>query len=410
MVFDKDGCKILDEEGNIVIQTENEGRLYTVRTNPEPGKNRVNVLQSKKDKLQSLELWHRRLMHVSKHQIIKMVNTDSVIGLHCEVTNPTPCDDCLTGKATRQPFPVHPSTGEKKKGAILDLVHSDLMGPIDFESFGGNRYVLTIIDDASRYVFIRLLKTKGEVLTVFKAWKSQVEKQTGKLLKRFRTDNGLEFCSKNWDTFCEKNGIVHEKTMTYSPQQNGIAERFNRTLMYLVRAEINESELPKSAWGELINTTAYIRNRVTNSHDNNKTPYELWVGRKPNVTHLRAIGCEVFVHVPKQKRFSKLTSRATKGLLLGYSLQGRGYRVWLPGTRQVIESHDCVFKEEITLKNEDKAGKTREPELIEFHHKEETYPENEERKKDRRLDQKPEPIDDSDSDVYEKNLEVFQIL
>uniref|UniRef100_A0A5S6QPH6 Integrase catalytic domain-containing protein n=1 Tax=Trichuris muris TaxID=70415 RepID=A0A5S6QPH6_TRIMR len=133
--------------------------------------------------------------------------------------------------------------------------------------------------------------------------------------------------------------------MVYTTQQNGIAERVNRTLMDLVRSTLSSTHLPKNAWAELTNTAAYIRNRVTSRHNELKTPFEQWFKRKPSIRHLRVCGCEVIVHVPKPKRNSKLTPRARSGVLVGYAINGKGWRIWMEDTQEVIESRDCVFKE-----------------------------------------------------------------
>ena len=346
VLFNEKGCFIYDKTGNLLMEAKEKDRLYVMHTEPmKESEVGLNSMVRKETKSESLDLWHRRMMHVSKHKILEMANANSVIGLNCKKSSPTPCDSCLAGKSTRQPFPKKPTDSVDKRTKILELVHSDLMGPIDVPSWGHKKYMLSIIDDASRYVFVRFLDNKSAALNEFKKWKTEIEKQTGKCLKRIRTDNGLEFCSKNWTAFCKSTGIRHETTMTYTPQQNGIAERFNRTVLDLVRSQIQESNFPKKSWAELIFTATYIRNRVTNTHDNQKTPYELWTGKKPSVRHLRAIGCEVFVHIPKQKRFSKLSKRAESGILIGYAVYGRGYRVWMPATQQVVESRDCVFKE-----------------------------------------------------------------
>ncbi|UYV76936.1 K02A2.6-like, partial [Cordylochernes scorpioides] len=243
-----------------------------------------------------------------------------------------------------------PNRRSSKETQTLALVHCDLMGPFNIESWGGSRFVLTIIDDASRYTRVYFLKRKGDTLEKFKEWMKEAENQTGFSLKRIRTDNGLEFCSSPWDIFTKAHGIVHERTMVYTPEQNGVAERMNRTLLNLVRSTVNSCNLPTASWAELTNTAAYLRNRVTNRNNEEKTPFELWFGKRPALQHLRAIGCETFVHVPKQRRISKLQPRATKGILVGYSLQGRGWRIWIPEKRQVVESRNCVFKEEILYK------------------------------------------------------------
>ena len=108
------------------------------------------------------------------------------------------------------------------------------------------------------------------MLEKFKEWKTEAEKQTNCSVKRIRTDNGLEFCSKSWEDFTKANGIIHERTMVYTPEQNGIAERMNRTLLDLVRSTINSCNLPNASWAELTCTAAYLRNRMVNNHNKEK--------------------------------------------------------------------------------------------------------------------------------------------
>ncbi|UYV79002.1 hypothetical protein LAZ67_17000616 [Cordylochernes scorpioides] len=351
VIFDKKGCHIYDNDHNLMIRAEKRGRLYLVRTAPsrfpESGECSNSIAQTNNFRKFPLNLWHQRLMHINYDTIVDMMKREVVIGLNCQAGKPDKCSDCMIGKSTKRPFLNLRSTKETQ---TLALVHCDLMGPFNIESWGGSRFVLTIIDDASKYTRVYFLKRKGDTLEKFKEWMKEAENQTGFSLKRIRTDNGLEFCSSPWDIFTKAHGIVHERTMVYTPEQNGVAERMNRTLLNLVRSTVNSCNLPTASWAELTNTAAYLRNRVTNRHNEEKTPFELWFGKRPALQHLRAIGCETFVHVPKQRRNSKLQPRATKGILVGYSLQGRGWRIWIPEKRQVVESRNCVFKEEILYK------------------------------------------------------------
>ncbi|UYV65815.1 hypothetical protein LAZ67_3005531 [Cordylochernes scorpioides] len=325
VIFDKKGCHIYDNDHNLMIRAEKRGRLYLVRTAPsrfpESGECSNSIAQTNNFRKFPLKLWHQRLMHINYDTIVDMMKREVVIGLNCQAGKPDKCSDCMIGKSTKRPFLNLRSTKETQ---TLALVHCDLMGPFNIESWGGSRFVLTIIDDASRYTRVYFLKRKGDTLEKFKEWMKEAENQTGFSLKRIRTDNGLEFCSSPWDIFTKAHGIVHERTMVYTPEQNGVAERMNRTLLNLVRSTVNSCNLPTASWAELTNTAAYLRNRVTNRHNEEKTPFELWFGKRPALQHLRAIGCETFVHVPKQRRNSKLQPRATKGILVGYSLQGRG--------------------------------------------------------------------------------------
>jgi hypothetical protein len=341
VTFDKNSCQI-SQDNQLLIEAKKQDRLYVINTVPDT-KMVAKVQVEKKP----LPLWHRRMMHASQHQIVKMLRSNSVRGLECEHTEIADCDHCLAGKSTRQRF-THSDSSASRVEEVLGLVHADLMGPIDIQSWGGAKYILSIVDDSSRYTHVFFLKRKNEALGKFKQFKIQTETQLDKRLKRIRTDNGLEFCSSEFEDFCTTEGIVHEKTMVYTPQQNGIAERMNRTIMDLVRSVLHETLLPKSSWAELTYSAVYIRNRLTNKHNDTMTPYEIWHQRKPSLKHLRAIGCQTYVHIPRQKRHSKLESRGELGYLVGYSLSGRGYRVWMPDQKRVIESRDCTFKEDCT--------------------------------------------------------------
>ncbi|UYV69157.1 hypothetical protein LAZ67_6002607 [Cordylochernes scorpioides] len=336
VIFDKKGCHIYDNDHNLIIRAEKRGRFYLVRTAPsrfpESGECLNSIAQTNNFRKFPLNLWHQRLMHINYDTIVDMMKREVVIGLNCQAGKPDKCSDCMIGKSTKRPFLNLRSTKGNSDTSPCSL------------------FVLTIIDDASIYTRVYFLKRKGDTLEKFKEWMKEAENQTGFSLKRIRTDNGLEFCSSPWDIFTKAHGIVHERTMVYTPEQNGVAERMNRTLLNLVRSTVNSCNLPTASWAELTNTAAYLRNRVTNRHNEEKTPFELWFGKRPALQHLRAIGCETFVHVPKQRRNSKLQPRATKGILVGYSLQGRGWRIWIPEKRQVVESRNCVFKEEILYK------------------------------------------------------------
>ena len=150
--------------------------------------------------------------------------------------------------------------GSKSK-AILEVIYSDVCGPIQVDSIGGNKYFVTFIDDFSRKLWTYLIKKKSEVIEVFSKFKSMVERQSGRKLKILRTDRGGEYVSKDFDTLCEKEGIVHEVVPPYTSQQNGTAERKNRTIMNMVRSMLKGKHLPKELWGKAVSTATYILNR-----------------------------------------------------------------------------------------------------------------------------------------------------
>ena len=135
---------------------------------------------------------------------------------------------------------------------------------------------ILVIDDYSRKVWVYFLKSKYEVLINFKQFKALIENQTGKKIKRFRTDNGLEFCSGEFNEFCKNEGIVRHRTVRRTPQQNGVAERMNRTLLERARCMRSNAGLGEEFWAEAVNTACYLVNRSPSTAIELKTPEEVW--------------------------------------------------------------------------------------------------------------------------------------
>ncbi|GAU30981.1 hypothetical protein TSUD_104950 [Trifolium subterraneum] len=194
------------------------------------------------------------------------------------------CEECVQSKQHRNSFSKEVKSKTK---AILEVVYSDVCGPIQVESIRGNKYFVTFIDDFSRKLWTYLIKKKSDVLDVFIKYKSMVERQSGHKLKTLRTDGGGEYVSNEFDALCEKEGIVHEVTPPHTPQQNGTAERKNRTIMNMVRSMLNGKHLPKELWGEVVSTATYILNRCPTKKLEGITPEECWSGIKPSLTHLK---------------------------------------------------------------------------------------------------------------------------
>ncbi|GJS93442.1 retrovirus-related pol polyprotein from transposon TNT 1-94 [Tanacetum coccineum] len=166
------------------------------------------------------------------------------------------CSHCLAGKQTRLAFK---SRSPFRMENILDLVHSDVCGPMKTKTLGGCSYFVTFIDDHSRKVWVYTLKTKDQVLDVFKQFHALVERQTGKKLKCIRTDNGGEYIGP-FDAYCREHGIQHQKTPPKTSQLNGLAERMNRTLVERVRCLLSHAGLPASFWGETLNMAIHVIN------------------------------------------------------------------------------------------------------------------------------------------------------
>lgn len=289
------------------------------------------------------KLWHMRLGHMSERGLSVLSKRGLLSGQCTGKLNF--CEHCVFGKQTRVKF----STGIHKTKGTVDYFHSDLWGPSPTISKGGYRYLLTFIDDYSRKVWVYFLKSKYEVLINFKQFKALIENQTGKKIKRFRTDNGLEFCSGEFNEFCKNEGIVRHRTVRRTPQQNGVAERMNRTLLERARCMRSNAGLGEEFWAEAVNTACYLVNRSPSTAIELKTPEEVWSGSPADYSGLRVFGCPAYAHVNE----GKLKPRAKKCIFLGYGQGVKGYRLWCPDpiSSKFIISRDVTFDESSMLRS-----------------------------------------------------------
>lgn len=226
------------------------------------------------------------------------------------------CPICIKAKS---PFKARENVREEP----LDLVHTDLMGPLE-ASIGGSKYLLTIIDDHSRKIYCYPMQRKSDVLSNFKIFTEQAETQLEKRLKAVRSDNGREYVNKTFTRFCEERGIIHETTAPYNPEQNGVAERYNRTIMERVRAMLMDAELGREFWAEAAKTAVYLIN-VIPKKQGRKSANEKWNNEKIDLRSLRIFGERGYVYIPKEKR-KKLEARSKECRFMGYT--GQGYRMW----------------------------------------------------------------------------------
>ena len=202
---------------------------------------------------------------------------------------------------------------------------------------------LSIVDDYSRKLWIYIQKTKDEAFDNFKSWKTLVENQTGRKIKRLHIDNGLEFYSEPFNDFCKENGIARHRTVAGTPQQNGLAERFNVTILERVRCMLLSAKLPKIFWAEAIMTAVYLINKCPSTALNFKTPEEIWSGHPPSLKQLKVFGCVAYAHIKQDK----LEPRVVKCIFLGYPEGVKGYKLWCleAGFKRCLVSRDVVFNE-----------------------------------------------------------------
>jgi len=263
------------------------------------------------------------------------------------------CDGCTLGKQHRAPFP-QVSNYRAERG--LELIHADLCGQVTPQTFGGCSYFLLVVDDYSRYMWVEMLKTKDQALTHLKKIKERAEVDRGVRLKAVRTDRGGEFNSTIFTVFCNQAGIKH-------PQQNGVVERRNQTVVEMARCMLKSMKVPPEFWGEAVATAVYVLNRSPTKSLKNKTPFEAWHGKKPRVDHLRTFGCTAHVKVIGPG-ISKLSDRSKKMVFLGYEPGTKGYRLYDPDRRRLVISRDVVFEEDRAWEWEDPEDSTAETETF----------------------------------------------
>ena len=334
--FINDTVEIKKNNSIVALGTRRHG-LYTLHTTPHEHNVEVACVAS-------LELWHRRLGHVHHAAISHMAKHSLVKGLQIAggTTTQQPCKGCLAGKMARAPIP-HAS--DTRATGLLDLVHTDVAGPMETSSKGGARYFVTFIDDKSRWLSVYPIAHKSDSFSSFQHFRNTAETHTGRKIRQLRSDGGGEYFSNEFSEFLITHGITRQTTAPYTPQQNGVSERMNRTLKDLIRAMLHHNSVPADFWAEALDCAAYVRNRVTSRGiPSDKTPFELWMGRKPDISHLKVFGSQCWYKVP-QIRLTSLNSRSSPAMMIGYSKTQKAYKLWDDQTNTVVISRDVVFDE-----------------------------------------------------------------
>ncbi|GKE57253.1 retrotransposon protein, putative, ty1-copia subclass, partial [Tanacetum coccineum] len=240
-----------------------------------------SINKKRKLDLDSSYLWHCRLAHIGKTRMQKLHREGLLENINEESFDK--CESCISGKMTKKPF----NKNIERATDLLGLIHTDVCGPLRHVSRKGASYFLTFTDDFSRYGYVYLLKHKHEVFETFKVFKAEVELQLGKKIKALRSDRGGEYLSQEFKDYLSENGIVQNLTYPYTPQQNGVSERRNRTLLDMVRSMFNLTTLPLSFWDYALESAVRILNMVPTKKVD-KTPYEIWHGKAPNLSYYHA--------------------------------------------------------------------------------------------------------------------------
>ncbi|GJR03433.1 putative ribonuclease H-like domain-containing protein [Tanacetum coccineum] len=308
----------------------------------EEEKSLVKVL-SKQATLDESMLWHRRLGHINFKTINKLVRDNLVRGLPSKCfENDQTCVACLKGKQHKA------SCKSKVQNSItqpLFMLHMDLFGPNFVSSLMNRKYCLVVTDDYSRFTWVFFLASKDETSGILKSFINEIENLVDKKVKIIRCDNRTEFKNRVMNEFCEQKGIKREYSIARTPQQNGVAERRNRTLIEAARTMLADSKLPTTFWAEAVNTACYVQNRVIIVKPHNKTPYELFRGRTPALSFMRPFGCHVSI-LNTLDHLGKFDGKSDDGFFVGYSLTSKAFRVYNIRTRKVEENLHIRFLED----------------------------------------------------------------
>ena len=357
--FGRSRCWIRDGNGKLCGMGTMIDKLYQLDCEVVPSAEAATLATKSRARDSNLDMWHYRLGHANEQTIKNMAYKQLALGITLpKQAQLSFCEGCVAGKMTRKPFR---SVGEIRSKRKLKLVHSDVCGPMPTESIGGNKYFVTFIDDFSRCCAVYFLRNKSEVPDKFKEFEARACNDCSERIGTLRSDNGGEYLSKEFRSYLKSRGIHHELTVPHSPQQNGVAERMNRTLLETARSMMAHAGLSEKYWAEAVEAASYIRNRTsTSALDGNKTPLQAWSGRKPDVSNLKVFGCIAYAHVPDTQR-RKLDQKAVKLRFVGYSVQSKAYRLLDERTSQVYTRRDVIFNEQDFGRSTEKPPQNEEP-------------------------------------------------
>lgn len=302
----------------------------------------------------SWQVWHARLGHLGWGQLKRLVSAGLADGMSVVGAFPEThvCDTCFQGKMHQHPFPPSESRASKP----LELLHVDLCGPTEKQAIVSQSvYFMVVVDDYTRFAWVYGLKYKHQACAKLKELIVFAERQFEFKVKVVRTDNGGEFMSGELNAWFAQQGIKHEHIVPYTPQHNGVAERYNRTLLDRARSMLLWSGLGVTFWEYALRYANWLTNRLpTTALPDNVSPYSMLYRRKPSLALAKVFGCmgHVYVHPkePQRKgRKLKFAPRARWGVFIGVSSESLAHQMYIPETHTVgFESHNVGFREDVS--------------------------------------------------------------
>ena len=292
--------------------------------------------------------WHQRLGHATFDAISQLRTHNLVTGMLITAQPgpglDTPCPGCVVAKARQQPFRSRPETSQRP----LDIVHADLLNPL-VKSWDGKQYILMIVDQFSRYLWAYPISLKSDAAAVIRKWHLHARIQSRTELKTFRTDRGGEFLGQDLLEWWDCMGVTYDYSLPDSPQQNGLAERNNQTVMMKLRAAMIHMDIPDSWWTLALPFVTYLRNVLPSAHlPRTSTPYLRLYGRQPDISMVRVFGCMCLYKVPENEQ-GKLRPRARWGIHVGLCNRSKGWRILDIASRKLTDSRNVCFYEDMSF-------------------------------------------------------------
>nr|GEX19446.1 putative ribonuclease H-like domain-containing protein [Tanacetum cinerariifolium] len=331
----------LPDENQVLLRVPREKNMYNVDLKNIVPSGDLTCLFAKAT-LDESDLLHKRLGHINFKTINKLVKGNLVRALPTKVfENDNTCVACKKGKQHRASCKSKPVSSVNQPQQRL---HMDVFGPTFVKSLNKKSYCQAVTDDYSRFTWVFFLATKDETSPILKTFIIGIENQLSLKVKIIRSDNRTEFKNHDLNQLCRMKGIKREFSVARTPQQNGIAERKNRTLIEAARTMLTDLLLPIPFWDEAVNTACYVQNRVLVSKPHNKTPYELLHGRTPSIGFMRPFGCPVTI-LNTLDSLGKFNRKVDEGFLVGYSVSSKAFRVFNSRTRIIQETLHVNFQE-----------------------------------------------------------------
>ena len=335
-------CNIYQKkDGSLSLRGVRKGSLFV-----------ANLDSTKKDKTYCFYgkatvgdsmMWHRKLSHLNLKTMNLLMKKELVRGLpQQEFCQKGLCEDCQMGKLKRV---VHKSKNVNTNMEPLKLIHMDLFGPVNVPSLAGKRYALVLVDDYSRYTWVRFLETKDEATQEIIDLVRVLDRTPNDNVRFLRSDNGTEFRNSIIEGFCKDEGIVQQFSAARTPQQNGVVERKNRALIEAARTMLHDAKLPTYFWAEAINTACYTQNRSMINKTHGNTPSYILKDKKPTVKYFHVFSRKCFLMKENHEKKGKSDTKAHEGIFVGYGIERTTYRVFIVEHKIIDESVNVTFDE-----------------------------------------------------------------